>query len=201
MTHAYFPVAGILSSLVILKNGAVAEAAVIGNEGLAGLALLVDEGASPHRVVQQMRGAMLRLTAADFRAALLESAALHELTERYAMALLQQCGQNVACNAHHGVRERMCRWFLATSDRVGADQFDVTQEYLAQMLGVRRQTVGTTSQLLQRSGFISYRRGHLRIHDRGALERWSCECYWATQEAYDRVMQLPRGAGVSTCGG
>ena len=110
IAHAYFPVGGILSSVIILADGETVEAAAIGNEGMAGVALLVDGTASPHRVVQQVRGEMLRIPAIAFKAALLESQLLHELTERYALALLQQCGQNVACNAHHNVKQRMCRW-------------------------------------------------------------------------------------------
>jgi CRP-like cAMP-binding protein len=140
-------------------------------------------------VVQQLRGEVLRIAAGDFMAALAESSTLVEITQRYVLTLVQQCGQNAACNAHHGARERMCRWLLASSDRIGADEFDVTQEQLAQMLGVRRQTVGVTAQLLQQAGSISYRRGRIKIHDRQTLEQGACECYWAMQEAYERLMR------------
>lgn len=190
LTNVYFPNSGILSSMVVLEDGSMVEAAMIGNEGMAGIALLVDAAASPHRVVQQLRGDLLRVPAADFRAALAESVALHELTERYAMALLQQCGQNVACAAHHGMNARMCRWLLACTDRADADEFDLTHESLAQILGVRRQTVGVTAQLLLGAELISYRRGKLKIRDRRGLERRACECYHANKEAYGRVMQL-----------
>lgn len=197
LSHVYFPCEGILSSVVILESGDTVEAAMIGNEGMAGVAVLVDSTASPQRVVQQMRGEVLRVPAADFRAVLAESAAVHELTERYAMALMHQCGQNVACNAHHGAGERMCRWLLASSDRVGSSEFDITQEYLAQMLGVRRQTIGITAQQLQYAGLLSYRRGRIVLHDRDALERKACECYRVTKQIYDRVVRLPQVVGAN----
>jgi CRP-like cAMP-binding protein len=189
LTHAYFPNGGILSSVIVLEGGAVAEVVAIGNEGMAGGALLVDATASPQRVVQQVQGELIRIPAAAFREAVAESAQLHELVLRYLIALLQQCGQNLACNTHHCVRQRTCRWLLAVSDRVGGDQFAVTQEYLAQMLGVRRQTVGVTAQELQQAGLLSYRRGHMTIHNRQALEDGACECYRGAKEAYERVME------------
>jgi CRP-like cAMP-binding protein len=188
--HAYFPVAGVLSCIVTLGDGAVVEAAAIGNDGMAGMALLVDGSASPHRVVQQVPGEMLRLPAATFRAVLAVSAPLLELTNRYTLAIVGQCGQNVACHAHHGVKQRMCRWLLACSDRAGANQFDLTQESLAQMLGVRRQTVCSTAQRLQEAAWISYRRGRLTILDRPALQDAACECYCLCKEAYHRLMGI-----------
>lgn len=190
LAYAYFPSGGILSSVVVLDDGFIVEAAAIGNEGMAGAALGVDGAAHPHRIVQQIRGEMLRVPAAVFRAALAVSQPLHELTDRYMLALLQQCGQNAACVAHHDVKQRMCRWLLSSSDRVGSDEFELTQEYLAQMLGVRRQSVGLAAQLLQEAGWISYSRGRLTIRDRHALEQAACECYETTQQSYDRVMQM-----------
>jgi CRP-like cAMP-binding protein len=188
--HVYFPNAGVLSCVVILSDGSVVEAAAIGNEGMAGIALLLDDGPSPLRIVQQVPGETLRVSAAAFRTLLAENERLYESVKRFTLAVVQQCGQNVACRAHHEIRQRMCRWLLGCSDRAGANEFELTQEYLGQMLGVRRQTVGITAQRLQESGWISYRRGRMAILDRAALEETACECYAVCKEAYNRVMQL-----------
>ena len=190
MGHVYFPNSGVLSCVVILSDGSAVEAAVIGNEGLTGIALLVEDGLNPLRIVQQVPGEMLRVSAAAFRTLLAENDRLYESVKRFTLAVVQQCGQNVACHAHHDIRQRMCRWLLSCSDRAGANEFELTQEYLGQMLGVRRQTVGTTAQRLQESGWISYRRGRMAILDRGALEETACECYRLCKESYNRVMQL-----------
>jgi CRP-like cAMP-binding protein len=186
---AVFPATGLLSSVVLLQNGATVEAAAIGNEGMAGLASLIDENANPYRIVQQIPGEVLRLPAAEFRSLVAANPRFREVVGRYALTLLQQHAQNAACNLHHRVEERMCRWLLSTADRVGGDQFAVTQEFLSELLGVSRQSVNLTAGQLQDAGLIAYRRGNLRITDRDALERAACECYQVTKETYDRLMR------------
>lgn len=187
---AVFPTTGLLSSVVLLQNGATVEAAAIGNEGMAGLAAVIDEYAHPYRIVQQVPGEVLQLPAAEFRSLLIANPRVREVVGRYTLSLLQQHAQNAACNLHHRVEERMCRWLLSTADRIGQDQFAVTQEFLSEMLGVSRQSVNLTAGQLQDAGLIAYRRGNLRISDRAALERVACECYGVTKEAYERLMRL-----------
>lgn len=186
----YFPTTGVLSSVVTLNDGSIIEAAMIGNEGMAGLAAVVDQYASPYRVVQRVEGEVLRLGAFEFKCLLEANQTLREIVGRYVLTLLQQHAQNAACNLHHKIDERMCRWLLTTSDRVGRDGFRVTQEFLSDMLGVSRQSVNVTAGQLQQGGMIAYRRGNMRITDRQGLEAAACECYGATKEAYERLMSL-----------
>ena len=113
------------------------------------------------------------------------------MADRYATALLQQTAQNAACNRHHSVEERMCRWLLASADRLEADELEITQEFLGEMLGVRRQSVNLTAGLLQQAGLITYRRGRLRILDRKGMARSACECYEATRRIYKELLELP----------
>jgi CRP-like cAMP-binding protein len=188
VSFATFPVTGLLSAVVSFRDGAVAEAAAIGNEGVAGLAALIDDRASPYRVVQQVPGEVLRLPAADFRELVASNPRMRDVVGRYVLTLLHQYAQNAACNLHHRVEARLCRWLLTTADRTGRDQFAVTQEFLSEMLGVSRQSVNITAGALQDAGLIAYRRGSLRITDRAALEASACECYRVTNEAYERVM-------------
>ncbi len=190
IAEVYFPVSGLLSSVVVLKNGAAVEAATIGNEGVAGLESLLEEQCSPYRIVQQVPGDLIQIPAEHLRAVAAESPRLREMLARYVLTLAQQYAQNAACNLHHRVEERLCRWLLSTADRVGREGFGITQELLSSMLGVSRQSVSLTAGQLQQSGLISYRRGNLRITDRPRLERASCECYRATKESYDRLMKI-----------
>jgi len=184
----YFPTTGVISAVVSLKDGALTEAAMIGNEGMAGLAAVIDRQASPYRLIQRVEGELLRLTAFEFKGLLETSSCLRDITGRYVLTLLQQHAQNAACNLHHKIDERLCRWLLTTSDRVGRDNFHVTQEFLSEMLGVSRQSVNVTAGQLQQQGLIAYRRGNLRINERAQLEAAACECYRVTKETYERLM-------------
>jgi CRP-like cAMP-binding protein len=184
-----FPTTAVLSSVVTLEGGEVVEAATIGNEGMAGVASLVDDYASPYRVVQRVDGWLFRMPTSDFRALLEGNSQLREIMGRYVLTLLQQHAQNAACNLHHNIEGRMSRWLLTTSDRVGRDGFQVTQEFLSEMLGVSRQSVNSAAGELQGAGMIAYSRGNLRITDRHRLEEAACECYRVTKEAYDRLMR------------
>ena len=186
----HFPVSGVLSSMVVLEDGSTVEASTVGNEGMDGLYLLADPLANPYRINVQVPGEMLRMSAAAFRSARLESHALSQLLMRYALVLIQRGAQNGACIQHHTIEERMCRWLLETAHRKGMDHFGLTQEFLADMLGVRRQSVNLTARLLQQANLIKYHRGELTILDREGLEEASCECFNVTSQMYERTMRL-----------
>ena len=186
----HFPISGVLSSMVVLEDGSLIEASTIGNEGMDGLYLLADPLANPYRVNVQVRGEMLRMSAATFKHVLTESRALSQLLLRYAMVLIQRGAQNGACIQHHTIEERMCRWLLETSHRQGSDSFGLTQEFLSDMLGVRRQSVNLTARILQQANLIKYQRGELTIVDRAGLEEASCECFRVTSQMFERMMTL-----------
>ena len=188
--HVHFPISGVLSSMVVLEDGSMIEASTIGNEGMDGLYLMADPLANPYRINVQVQGDMLRMSAAAFRRALAESHALTQLLLRYAMVLIQRGAQNGACIQHHSIEERMCRWLLETAHRKGADSFGLTQEFLSDMLGVRRQSVNLTARVLQQVNLIKYHRGELTILDREGLEEASCECFRVTSQMYERMMKL-----------
>jgi len=186
----HFPVSGVLSSMVVLEDGSTVEASTVGNEGMDGLYLLADPLANPYRINVQVSGDMLRMSAETFRRELSESAAFSELLIRYALVLIQRGAQNGACIQHHTIEERMCRWLLETAHRKGEDRFGLTQEFLSDMLGVRRQSVNLTARILQQANLIKYHRGELTILDRVGLEEASCECFRVTSQMYDRMMRL-----------
>jgi CRP-like cAMP-binding protein len=156
-----------------------------------GLYLLADQLANPYKVNVQVEGEFLRIGAAAFKRVLQESAAMSQLLLRYGLVSIQRGAQNAACIQHHTIEERMCRWLLETAHRKGEDQFGLTQEFLSDMLGVRRQSVNLTARVLQRASLITYHRGELTILDRAGLEETSCECFRVTAEMYERSMKLP----------
>jgi CRP-like cAMP-binding protein len=186
----HFPVSCVLSSMVVLEDGSTVEASTIGNEGMDGLYLLADPLANPYRINVQVEGEMLQMSVTEFKQARAECPALSELLMRYALVLIQRGAQNGACIQHHTVEERMCRWLLETAHRKGRDQFGLTQEFLSDMLGVRRQSVNLTARILQQANLIKYKRGELTILDRAGLEEASCECFRVTTDMYDRMMRL-----------
>jgi len=187
----HFPLSAVLSSMVVLENGSTVEGSTLGNEGMDGLYLLAEPLANPYRINVQVEGELLRVPAAAFRQILKESAAMSQLLMRYALVSIQRGAQNGACNQHHTIEERMCRWLLETAHRKGRDRFRLTQEFLSDMLGVRRQSVNLTARFLQKAGLIDYQRGELTILDRAGLEEASCECFRVTSEMYERSMRLP----------
>ena len=186
----HFPVSGVLSSMVVLEDGSTVEGSTVGNEGMDGLYLLADPMANPYRINVQVQGEMLRMSAEAFRQARRESSALSQLLMRYALVLIQRGAQNGACIQHHTIEERMCRWVLETAHRKRQDTFGLTQEFLSDMLGVRRQSVNLTARILQSANLIKYRRGELTILDRVGLEDASCECFRVTSQMYERMMRL-----------
>ncbi len=186
----HFPESGVLSSMVVLENGSTVEGATVGNEGMDGFYLLADRMANPYKINVQVEGELLRLPAAAFKQAMAASPSLAQLLLRYTLVLIQRGAQNAACIQHHTIEERMCRWLLETAHRKGEDSFGLTQEFLSDMLGVRRQSVNLTARVLHHANLITYHRGHLTIVDRAGLEEASCECFSVTTELYERAMKL-----------
>jgi len=171
------------------------EAATVGNEGLVGLAAFLGDGAMTTRCLTQIAGDAQRLSADAFVQVIAESPALAALLRRYTQAFINQLAQSVACNRLHLIDQRCARWLLMTHDRVGGgDSFDLTQEFLSYMLGVRREAVSGASRALQERGFIRYRRGHISVLDRAGLEGAACECYGDTRADYERLFETPRAA-------
>ena len=188
--HVYLPETAVLSLIIVMDNGDAVEAATVGNEGIAGLSVFFGRGAMSSRCLVQIAGDAQRIPAAALAQAVVESPALDVLLRRYAQAFTNQLAQSVACNRLHTIDQRCARWLLMTHDRVGGgDAFDLTQEFLAYMLGVRREGVSAASRALQHLGVIQYRRGHISILDRPALERASCECYGETRGEYARLFR------------
>ena len=186
----HFPISGVLSSMVVLEDGSTVEASTIGNEGMDGLYLLANPLANPYRINVQVEGEMLRMPAAAFTREMSDNPPFSQLLLRYALVLIQRGAQNGACIQHHTIEERMCRWLLETAHRKGMDRFGLTQEFLADMLGVRRQSVNLTARILQQANLIKYHRGELTIVDREGLEEASCECFRVTTQMYERMMRL-----------
>ncbi|TWB88163.1 CRP-like cAMP-binding protein [Bradyrhizobium macuxiense] len=177
VTDIYFPLSGMLSLLVVLRDGRMAETSVVGREGLIGARAGLGSQVSLVRIVAQLPVRALRISMEDFRAILASSSAMAEICLKNADILLDQARITAACNSLHLVEERFCRWLLHTADRAESDQFDLKQELLSQMLGVRRTTITDTAKDIQKRGAITYSRGKLQILNRRLLLANSCECY------------------------
>src|ERR1700689_1621207 len=186
----YFPIDGVISLVTPLQDGAIVEVATIGNEGIVGVPLVPLSGLAV-RAISQVAGHSLRIGASDFLSLFNRSSAFQSLFERYTQAFSGQIWQAAACNRLHSSEERLSRWLLMSHDRVGSDQFMITQEFLGQMLGARRSTVSVSAGILQRAGLIRYVRGHVTIVDRDGLEAVSCECYAVIKAELDRVVSVP----------
>lgn len=190
--HAYFPLSGMISVVALLPEGLGAEVATVGNEGMMGLPILFGSGISPFHVMAQLSGTAMRIPAARLETALSDGGRLGELLRTYSQAFFVQTAQNAACNTLHPVSRRGARWLLATHDRAEGDTFHLTQEFLAFMLGVARQSVGIAVGHLQERGFIEYHRGEMRILDRPGLEAASCECYEIVRAEFSRLLGIAR---------
>lgn len=186
--HVYFPLNGMVSLVNATANGATVEVAMVGREGMVGLSLLFGSETMPLTAVVQVAGAGLRMTAGAFREEVGRSDVLVARLYLFAQALLVQVAQSAACMCHHAISQRCARWLLMTHDRVGGDHLELTQDLLAQMLGVRRASVTATAVRLQKAGLIRYRRGSITVVDRAALEQTACECYGIIKAEYDRLL-------------
>lgn len=188
ITHVHFPVTAMASLLMVMEEDDPVEVATVGNEGMVGLVVSLGVALSPHHVICQMGGDCLRLTAREFRDFLDQAPVLTRIMQKYIAFSLREAGQTIACNALHTVDTRACRWLLICHDQAGRDEFPMTQEFLAYMLGVRRQTVTVVAGTLQNAGLIQVRRGFINILDRAGLEDAVCECYKVTSEYYKKVL-------------
>jgi CRP-like cAMP-binding protein len=185
--HVYFPHSGMVSLVAVMQNGATVETATIGRAGVIGASAGLGARSTIARALVQLPGTAAWISASQFQAAAVQSQALRDLIVRYNDVLLAQVQQSVACNALHSLEARLCRWLLQTQDCIDGNVIPLTQEFLGQMLGVRRTTVTIAAKLLQSAGLIRYRRGHIQILDRGALEDISCECYAVIRQNADKV--------------
>jgi CRP-like cAMP-binding protein len=187
--HVWFPVDGVLSVVVGTAGGAYADSLTVGNEGFAGLSAALSAPYSLEEVVLQAPGALVQVAVTELRRAVETSARAARLLDRFTAYSLRFAYQNAVCNAHHSVEQRASRWILSAADRARSTRIRMTQALLADMLGVRRQSVGTVAARLQAAGLIEYSRGEIRIPSRRALERRACECYAATVQTYRRVVE------------
>lgn len=183
----YFLESGVASLVVAMKNGKTVEVGTIGNEGFVGLPVVFGESAAQIGAYMQVPGAGLRIPAAAFRHELERSAALRTMLLHYAGTFFNQVAQSAACTFLHPLEQRCCRWLVSTADRMPSEQFALTQEFLAMMLGVRRSSVSAAMGALQRKGLVRYSRGRVTIVDRKALQAAACECYHATRAEFDRL--------------
>ena len=187
----YFIETGVGSLVNTMANGDAAEVGTIGNEGVVGLPLVLGDDRAPTSVYVQVPGAGLRMRAPLFKKELARSASMRTVMLRYAHAFFNQVAQSAACNHFHPIQQRCCRWLLMTHDRMNSDEFLLTQEFLAMMLGVQRTGVTVAAGALQRAGLIRYKRGNVTILDRRGLERRSCECYGVSKKEFDRLLGDP----------
>jgi CRP-like cAMP-binding protein len=188
--HIFFPTTGIVSLIFTTLKGATAELAITGNDGLVGIPLVLGGDTTTHRVVVQSAGAAYRLRAETIRWELDQGGELHHLALRYTQALMTQMAQSVVCNRHHSVDQQLCRWLLLSLDRLPGNQLNMTQELIANMLGVRREAVTEAAGKLQAAGLIEYSRGHITALDRPGIEARACECYATVKLEYDRIFLL-----------
>lgn len=188
MRHAYFPTTAIVSLLYVLENGSSAEIAVVGNEGILGIALFMGGHTTPSRAVVQSKGNAYRLKANLLLEEFNRGGPSHNLLLRYTQALITQMTQTAVCYRHHSVEQQLCRWLLLSLDRLQGNALDMTQELIANMLGVRREGVTEAAGRLQRDGLIQYSRGHIEILDRERLEGRVCECYQVVKTEFERLL-------------
>ncbi len=187
MTHVYFPTTAIVSLLYVMENGASAEIAVVGHEGIVGVSLFMGGESTPSRAVVQSAGQGFRLGAAQIQEHFKRAPVLHLLL-RYTQALITQMAQTAVCNRHHSLDQQLCRWLLLSLDRLSGTELVMTQELIANMLGVRREGVTESATKLQKAGLIKYSRGRITVLDRPGLEARSCECYGVVKKEYDRLL-------------
>jgi len=188
ISHVYFPRSGVASIVTRMSEGGTVEVATIGNEGMIGLSAYLGNGRSSMEVFVQIPGEAVRMTSGTFRQEIRTSAGLRDAIRRYTQAFLVQIGQSAACNRVHPIGERCARWLLMSHDRVPGDEFSLTQEFLAEMLGVRRASVTDAAGRLKRRGLIEYRRGRIRILDRRGLEKAACECYRLIRSEHEQLV-------------
>jgi CRP-like cAMP-binding protein len=188
LSHVYFPTTAIVSLLYVMENGASAEIAVAGNEAIVGISLFMGGESTPSRAVVQSGGRALRMKAQVLKDEFNASNSVLHLLLKYTQALITQMAQTAVCNRHHSLDQQLCRWLLLSLDRLAGDQLVMTQELIANMLGVRREGVTAAALKLQKAGIIAYARGRITVLDRPGLEKLTCECYAVVKNEYDRLL-------------
>ena len=192
LSQAYFPVTAIVSLLYVMENGASAEIAVVGHEGIVGISLFMGGGSTPSRAVVQSAGQGFRLRASRLMREFNRSGPVLHLLLRYTQALITQMAQTAVCNRHHSLDQQLCRWLLLSLDRLDSNELIMTQALIANMLGVRREGVTEAAGRLQEAGLIRYRRGRVLVLDRPGLKQRTCECYGVVKREYDRLLPESR---------
>lgn len=193
--YIYFPVDSIVSLLYVLKNGASAEIAVVGNDGAIGIALFMGGVTTTNRAIVQSAGSAYRLTRTHIEQEFARHGEMLHILLRYTQALITQMTQTAVCNRHHSLDQQLCRWLLLSLDRLDTNQLVMTQELIANMLGVRREGITEAAGKLQKAGVIEYRRGRITVLDRPRLESMTCECYEAVRSETERLLPTPRPLG------
>lgn len=188
LSHVYFPTTTIVSLLYVTENGESAEISIVGNEGIVGISLFMGGESTTSRAVVQSAGQAIRLKAQILKDEFNQSGPVLHLLLRYTQALITQMSQTAVCNRHHTLDQQLCRWLLLSLDRLQGLDLVMTQELMANMLGVRREGVTESASKLQRAGLIRYTRGHISVLDRAGLERRTCECYAAVKKEYARLL-------------
>ena len=188
LRYVYFPTTSIVSLLYVMENGASAEIAIVGNEGILGISLFMGGDYTPSRAVVQSAGYAFRLNAELLKTEFARFGPTMFLLLRYTQALITQMSQTAVCNRHHSVDQQLCRWLLLSLDRLSSSELSMTQDLIANMLGVRREGVTEAAGKLQDAGLIRYRRGKITVLDRPAMEARSCECYQVVKTEFDRLL-------------
>ena len=188
LSHVYFPTTAIVSLLYVLEDGASAEIAVVGKEGIVGISLFMGGESTPSRAVVQSAGEGFRLKACAMKEEFNRAGPAMHLLLRYTQALITQMSQTAVCNRHHSLDQQLCRWLLLSLDRLEGDELVMTQELIANMLGVRREGVTEAALKLQKLGLIRYARGHIQVLDRSGIEARTCECYEVVRKEYARLL-------------
>lgn len=189
MRYVYFPTDSIVSLLYVMENGASAEISVVGNEGIVGIAVFMGGESTPSRAIVQGAGNFYRLPGESLKEEFNRSNELRMLLLRYTQALITQMSQTAACNRHHSIDQQLCRWLLLSLDRLSDNRLTMTQELIANMLGVRREGVTDAAGKLQALGVIEYSRGRITVKDRSRLEQLCCECYAVVKQETDRLLR------------
>ncbi|HEU4502568.1 MAG TPA: Crp/Fnr family transcriptional regulator [Nitrospira sp.] len=188
LQHVYFPTNSIVSLLYVMEDGASAEIAIVGSEGIVGISLFMGGETTPSRAIVQSAGQAFRVSSKLLKTEFHRAGPLQEILLRYTQALITQMAQTAVCNRHHSVEQQLCRWLLMSLDRLGSAELSMTQKLIADMLGVRREGVTEAAGKLQKLGLIEYSRGRIVVLDRAGVERHACECYQVVKKEYERLL-------------
>ena len=188
LRHVYFPTNSIVSLLYVMEDGASAEIAIVGKEGIVGISLFMGGETTPSRAIVQSAGQAFRVTSKVLKTEFRRAGPLQHVLLRYTQALITQMAQTAVCNRHHSVEQQLCRWLLMSLDRLGSTELSMTQKLIADMLGVRREGVTESAGKLQKLGLIEYSRGRIVVRDRLGVERHACECYQVVKKEYARLL-------------